>query len=205
MWKKTKYIPKEEKEKYKRFFGGETSIFIIEKLTRDIIEHCKLPEAIELRKKLGYNHDDIMIWEETSIAEKIKLFLHEKIALNKILNNRKPDIWFKNYNLIIEVDEGNHENYDLDDEKEREDMFKKHNFKIFWCNPNDPNFDLFKFLGEINLYVSKLHEKIYVNRVISKITDDFEKIVAVKRLKQLKRYVKNILPNYKKWKIHNQK
>ena len=58
--KKTKDITEEEKEKYKAFFEGEAGIFIIEKLTRDIIERCKLPEAIELRKKLGYNHDDIM-------------------------------------------------------------------------------------------------------------------------------------------------
>ena len=76
-------------------------------------------------------------------------------------------------------------------------MFKKYNFKIFQCNPNDPNFDLFKFLGEINLYVSKLREKNAVNRVINK-TDDFEKIVKVTKLKELKRYAKNILPNYKK-------
>ena len=34
--------------------------------------------------------------------------------------------------------------------------------------------------------------------MISKITDDFEKIVEVKKLKELKRYAKNILPNYKK-------
>ena len=118
--------------------------------------------------------------------------------LNKKFNNRKPDIWFKNHNLIIEVDEGNHENYDSDDEKEREDMFKKHNFKIFRCNPNDPEFDLFTFLGEINLYISKLREEKVANEIISKITDDFEKIVAVTKLKELKRYVKNILPNYKK-------
>ena len=73
-----------------------------------------------------------MIREETSIAEKIiKLFPKENIALNKKFNNRKPDIWFEGYNIIIEVDEGNHENYDTDDEKEREDMFIKHNFKIF--------------------------------------------------------------------------
>ena len=130
--KKAKDITKEEKEKYKIFYEGETGIFIVEKLTSDIIEHCKLPEAIELRKKLGYNHDDIMIREEKSIAEKlIKLFPKENIALNKRFNNRKPDIWFKNYNLIIEADEGSHESYDLDDEKEREDMFKMHNFKIF--------------------------------------------------------------------------
>ena len=140
-----------------------------------------------------------MVCEEISIAEKIiKLFPKENIVLNKKFNNRKPDIWFKNHNLIIEVDEGNHENYDSDDEKEREDMFKKHNFKIFRCNPNNPNFDFFKFLGEINWYVSELHEKNSVNGVIDKITEDFEKIVVVTKLKELKRYVKNILPNYKK-------
>ena len=50
--KKTKDITEEEKEKYKAFFEGEAGIFIIEKLTRDIIERCKLPEAIELRKKI---------------------------------------------------------------------------------------------------------------------------------------------------------
>ena len=80
--------------------------------------------------------------------------------------------------------------------KKKEDMFKNHNFKIFWCNPNDPNFDLFKFLGEINLYISKLCEENAVNWVISKITDDFKKIVAVTKSKELKQYARNILPNY---------
>ena len=56
---------------------------------------------------------------------------NKNIALNKKFNNRKPDIWFKDYNIIIEVDEGNHENYDSDDEKEREDMFKTIILKIF--------------------------------------------------------------------------
>ena len=203
MWKN---ITEEEKQKYKAFFEGKTGIFIIEKLARDIIERSKLPEAIEFRTKLGYNHDDIIVREETSIAEKIiKLFPHENIVLNKKLNNRKPDIWFKDNNIIIEVDEGNHENYDSDDEKEREDMFKNDNFKFFWCNPNDTEFDLFKFLGEIILYISKLREENAVNGVINKITEDFEKIVAVTKSKELKRYAKNILPNYKKWKTHNQK
>ena len=144
-----------------------------------------------------------MVREETSITEKIiKLFPHENIVLNKQFNNRKPDIWLKNQNFIIEVDEGNHENYDSHDEKERENMFKNHNFKIFRCNPNDPNFDLFKFLGEINLHMSKLREENAENKgsnkVINKIAEDFEKIVAVTKLKELKRYAKNILPNYKK-------
>ena len=118
-----------------------------------------------------------MIWEKTTIAEKIiKLLPKENIALNQKFNNKKPDIWFKDHNIIIEVDEGNHENYDWDDEKEREDMFKKHNFKIFRWNPNDPNFDLFELVGEINLYISKLREKKATNEVINKIAEDFEKV-----------------------------
>ena len=57
-----------------------------------------------------------MVQEETSIAEKIiKLFPREKIALNKKFNNRKPE-WLRWW-------------------KKRKDMFKKHNFEIFWCNP----------------------------------------------------------------------
>ena len=114
--------------------------------------------------------------------------------LNKKLNNKKTDIWFKNHNFIIEVDEGNHQNYDSDYENEREDMFKKHNFEIFRCNPNDPNFDLFEFLGEINFYILKLREANAANKennkAINKIAKDFKKIIAVTKLKELKRYAK---------------
>ena len=85
--KKIKDITEKEK-KYKTFFKDKSGIFIIEKLTRDIIERCKLPKAIELRKKLGYNHKDIIICEETSIAEKIKLFPEENIVLDKKFNNK---------------------------------------------------------------------------------------------------------------------
>ena len=157
---KTKDITEEEKQEHKVYFEGETGVFIIEKLTHDIIECYKLPEAIELRKQLGHNHDDIMVCKATSIAEKIiKHFPHENIVLHKKFNSRKPDIWFKDLNFIVEVDKGNHEDYDTDDEKEREDMFKRHNFKIIRCNPNDPGFDINKFLGETNSYITKLSKK----------------------------------------------
>ena len=43
--------------------------------------------------------------------------------------------------------------------KKREDMFKSHYFKTFPYNPNDPNVDLFKFVGEINLCESTLRGK----------------------------------------------
>ena len=62
MVKKQKTLQK-KKKKYKTFFKDNNGIFIIEKLTRDIIERFKLPKAIELRKKLGYNHNNIMVSE----------------------------------------------------------------------------------------------------------------------------------------------
>ena len=157
MLKKQKTSQK-KKKKCKAFFGEE-GVFIIEKLTRDITERSKLPKAIELRKILGYNHIDIMVHEVKIAGKIIKPFPHENTVLNKKFNNRKPDIWFKGHNIIIEVDEGNHENFDSDDEKEREKMFNNHYFKFFRCNVNDPELDLFTFLGEINLCISKLREK----------------------------------------------
>ena len=123
-----------------------------------------------------------MVREETSIAEKknIKLFPNENIVLNKKFNNRQPDIWFKYHNLVIEVDEENHENYDLDDEKEREDLFKNHHFKIFRCNPNDPNFDLLKFLGEINFctyqnYAKKMQQTKRIIKQLIKLLKTLKK------------------------------
>ena len=123
-------ITEEEKQKYKAYFEGQPGIFIIEKFTRDIIERCKLPETIQLRKKLGYDHNDNGSRRNIKWQKKSNFFLMKILCLIKKFNNRKPDIWFKNHNLI-EIDEGNHENYDSDDEKEREDMFKKYHFKIF--------------------------------------------------------------------------
>ena len=73
-----------------------------------------------------------MVSDQTSRAEKIlKLSSDENIVLNKNVNGRKPDIWFKDQDCTIEVDGGNHENYDPDNEKEREVMFKSHNLKTF--------------------------------------------------------------------------
>ena len=39
-----------------------------------------------------------------------------------------------------------------------------------WFESSDPNFDLFKFLGKINLHISKLREKIQqIKRIIKQL------------------------------------
>ena len=58
MVKKQKTLQKKRKKIYKEFFQGQDGVFIIEKLTCDIIERSKLLKAIELRKKIEYNLND---------------------------------------------------------------------------------------------------------------------------------------------------
>ena len=74
---------KRKNKNIKHFLKAKQVFFLLKNFTCDIIECCKLPESIELRKNLEYNHNDIMVREEKSIAEKIiKLFPEENIALN---------------------------------------------------------------------------------------------------------------------------
>ena len=40
-----------------------------------------------------------------------------------------------------------------------ENILLNEKFKTIRCNPSDPNFDLFKNVGKINLYISKLRKK----------------------------------------------
>ena len=61
---------------------------------------------------------------------------------------------------------------------------------FFRCNPNDPNFDLFQFLGEINLHISKLREENATNKAnnkaINKIAEDFEKNSSSDKIKRMR-------------------
>ena len=81
-------------------------------------------------------------------------------------------------------------------------MFKKYNFKIFRCNPNDPKFGLFKFAGKINLHISKLREKKNkiktANEVINKLPKTSKKQLQWQNQKNYNDMPKEILSNYKK-------
>ena len=111
--------------------------------------------------------------------------------LNKKINDRKSNIWFKDHNIVVEIDEANHENYDSDDEVEREHMFKRHDFEIFWCNPNNPSFKTHIFLGEIYFHITKLREKETIYSVINETADDFWKMVTITILKVFCKLIKN--------------
>ena len=190
-----KYYSKteEQKQKYKSFFEGKNVVFIPENVSCDIIKRFKLPEAINFRK--NWSTITMILF---CVKKIIKLFHDKNIVLNKKFIDKKPDVWFIDCNIVVEIDEGNHKSYDSNDEKEREHMFKRHDFKIFQCNQTDPNFNTHKCLGEINSYITKLREKEAVSLVINEIADDFKKMITITKSKELKRYAKSVLRTNKK-------
>jgi len=68
----------------------------------------------------------------------------------QIFGKYKVDLYFIDYNLIIECDENNHEDRDPIKEKNREDYLISLGNKIIRYNPNEKGFDLSKVLSEIN-------------------------------------------------------
>ena len=101
-----------------------------------------------------------MVREETSIAEKIiKLFPNENIVLNKKFNDRKPDVWFKNHNLTIELMKEIMKIMTQTMKKKEKTCLKSIILKLFNVISMILVLIFFKFVGKINLYISKLCKK----------------------------------------------
>jgi very-short-patch-repair endonuclease len=70
-----------------------------------------------------------------------------------IIGKYKVDLYFIDYNLVIECDEYNHEDRDIIKEKIREEYILSLGNKIIRYNPNETNFDLSNVLREINMFL----------------------------------------------------
>ena len=68
----------------------------------------------------------------------------------QIFGKYRVDLYFIDYNLIIECDENNHEDRDPIKEKVREEYLISLGNKIIRYNPNEKRFDLSNVLSEIN-------------------------------------------------------
>ena len=76
-------------------------------------------------------------------------------------------------------------------------------------NPDDPNFDIKNLIVQIRICINEAIKK----QTKKSLIDDFSKRLLELEFKSnysikskcLKWVVKNILPNYKKWKTQNQK
>ena len=72
-------------------------------------------------------------------------------------------------------------------------------------NPDEKNFNIFKEINKIHRHIKKSTKKLLIDDLSKRLLElEFEKHNSIKS-NCLKWIVKNILPDLKKWKAHNQK
>ena len=142
--------------------------------------------------------------EESVIIKITKEFSNEKILLQYSVLDYQIDLYFLERKLAIEVDEKGHTDRDEKRENEREEKIKK------WCkfnriNLDAENYDIFVEIGKMQNQVIESTKKSLIDDLSKRLLElEFKQHNAIKS-KCLKWVAKNILPNYKKWKTHNQK
>ena len=125
----------------------------------------------------------------------------------------RTDFTFKKHILVVEIYEKGHFDRDPDYEKKRQKELEKLCYYLIRINRDKPGFDDYEEFGRIGAYIAESTKKqtkrqtkksLIVNLSKRLLELEFKQHNAIKP-KCLKWIIKNILPNYKKWKIQNQK
>ena len=199
-------LTKQQISKYKidrarLFKGGKNSMYVHEDILIPIIMQSRLsnPKTIKFRSDLGFNQINLILKKEQSVIESIRdTFKGEDIRIQYTVLGYRIDLYFYEHKLAIEIDELGHNDRNTDYEiKRQREIEKELNCIFIRTNPDAADFNINKLNNQIFKHIQS-KGKNAVNKLINKIAEDFKKIVAVTKLKELKRYAKNILPNYKK-------
>ena len=129
-------------------------------------------------------------------------FEGEIILTQYCIENKRIDAYFSKYKLGIEIDEYNHESRNSNYEKIRQLMIESHGITIIRTNPDAADFDMNRLINQIYTQIIKSTKKSLISKRLLEL--EFKSNHSIKS-KCLKRIVKNILPNYKKRRIRNQK
>ena len=114
--------------------------------------------------------------------------------------------------LVVEINEQGHVGRDPDYETKRQKDLKKVGYYFIWINPDKPSFDDYVEFGRVRAYIAesikketeKSRKKLLIYDLSKRLLKLEFKSIHSKKSKCLKWIVKNILPNYKNWKIRNQ-
>ena len=132
-------------------------------------------------------------------------FEGEIILTQYCIENKRLDAYFSKYKLGIEVDEYNHEGRNSNYEKSRQLMIESHGITIIRTNPDAADFDMNRLINQIYTHIIKSTKKSLIDDLSKRLLElEFKSNYSIKS-KCLKWVVKNILPNYKRWKTHKQK
>ena len=108
------------------------------------------------------------------------------------------------YKIGIEIDEYNQEYRHFSYEESWAKMIENHEITLIRTNPDDPNFDIKNLIIQIHICIKdaikKQTKKSLIDDLSKRLLElEFKWNNSIKS-KCLKWVVKNILPNYQKWK-----
>ena len=149
---------------------------------------------------------NVITCDEQNIISALEVAFEGEIILTQYcIKNKKLDVYFSKYKLEIEVDEYNHEGWNSNYEKSRQLIIENHGITIIRTNPDAADFDMNRLINQIYMHIIESTKKSLIDDLSKRLLKlEFKSNHSIKS-KCLKWIVKNILPNYKKWKTHNQK
>ena len=182
-------------------------MFVQNDLAERKIESCRKPSKkfLEFKNKLGLNSDVVTCDEQDIISALQVAFEGEIIHTQYCIENKRFDAYFPKYKLAIEVDEHNQEGRNVEYEQSRKLMIEIHGITIIRTNADVADFDMNKLINQIYTQIIKWTKKSLIDDLSKRLIElEFKSNHSIKS-NCLKWIVKNVLPNYKKWKTHNQK
>ena len=201
-----------EKQKYRQELTSNAEyqrcrMFVQNDLVERKIKSCRKSSKkfLEIKKRLGLDPEVVTCDEQDIISALQVTFEGEIILTQHCIKKKRLDAYFPKYKLGIEVDEYNHEGRNSNYEKSRQLMIESHGITIIRTNPDAADFDMNRLINQIYTQIIKSTKKSLIDDLSKRLLElEFKSNHSIKS-KCLKWIVKNVLPNYKKWKTNNQK
>ena len=136
--------------------GKQKQIFVTRLGLKKVLANSKKPNAAQLSESLGLEMCIYTKVEASHIGNIRKAFKNILSIDEYAVGKYNVDLYFPSLNLVIECDQNNHNHYNRQTEKERENYIKdKLGCTFIRFNPDEPGF----MVGDIIYQISKFIQK----------------------------------------------
>ena len=136
--------------------GKQKQIFVTRLGLKKVLANSKKPNAAQLSESLGLEMCIYTKVEASHIGNIRKAFKNILSIDEYAVGRYNVDLYFPSLNLVIECDQNNHNHYNRQTEKERENYIKdKLGCTFIRFNPDEPGF----MVGDIIYQISKFIQK----------------------------------------------
>lgn len=120
-----------------------------------LIGNSTMPASIDLCEELGIKKFRRNFGKEQECLYAImKAFSGEKMERQYRVGGHRIDLYFPYYDLAIECDENNHQNYDPKEEIARQKLIEKELCCMFIrFNPDEKNFNIFEVINQMFILI----------------------------------------------------